>query len=276
VQAVTKTKLNLLESSGYFAVPGVDLFTVLHQVTKPLARVLLVGTFASERQESYNIWVRWARYLAARGIEVLRFDYRGTGESTGVFEDMSFGDWSEDVRLLADWTASRSPRVPFILHGLELGAIFAAKSFDKGVGDALLLWSVPTNANQVLRSALKRWTWLDQLGESPENRRSISDSIRQLDEGGFVELQGYYWSSRLWRESFLFDFPASVVGTDSLSNADRRPVKIINFGKGTTSLVMPYPKFPEVKDLTNLYADTFRWVAGALNLPPGGPYEGDN
>jgi hypothetical protein len=220
--------------------------------------------------------VRWARYLAARGVEVLRFDYRGTGESSGVFEEMSFEDWSQDVQFLADSTASQLPRVPFILHGLELGAIFAAESFQRGTGDALLLWSAPTNANQVLRSTLKRWAWLDQLGESPENRRSISDFIRQLEAGASVELQGYQWSSRLWRDSLLFDFPANVVGTDSLSNADRREVKIVDFGKGSTSLVMPYPKFPEVKDLTNLYSDTFSWVAGALNLPAGGCNEEDH
>lgn len=68
-------------------VPGARLYTVLHQAKDRVARVLLAGRFASERYFAYHTWVRWARYLAERRIEALRFDYRGMGESTGVFED---------------------------------------------------------------------------------------------------------------------------------------------------------------------------------------------
>ena len=153
MQTQLHTEANLPEQAGYFAVPGADLYAVLHPVADPIARVLLVGAFASERHSSYHAWVRWARYLAARRVEVLRYDYRGIGESTGVFEELSFEDWGEDVRILADQFARRSPKVPLVLHGLELGAILAARRFHEGTGDALLLWSAPANANQVLYSA---------------------------------------------------------------------------------------------------------------------------
>ena len=117
--------MNPLEQAGYFEVPGAHLYTVLHGVAEPLARVLLVGSFASERHLSYIPWVRWARFLAARRIECLRYDYRGIGESTGAFEDLSFHNWLEDVELLAGWLKRQSPDVPVVLHGLELGALLA-------------------------------------------------------------------------------------------------------------------------------------------------------
>lgn len=69
------------ERAGYFEVPGAHLYTVLHEVKDPIARVLLVGPFASERHNSYIPWVRWARFLAARNIEVLRYDHRGIGRA---------------------------------------------------------------------------------------------------------------------------------------------------------------------------------------------------
>ena len=270
------TRAGLLEQAGFFTVPGAHLYTVLHQVTDPVARVLLVGPFASERHFSYHPWVRWARYLAARQIEVLRHDYRGIGESTGAFGEMSFENWSEDVELLVDWFESRSPDVPLMLHGIEVGAILAGTSFHRGRGDALLLWSPPANANHALRSILRRWAGLEQLYESPENRKSASEYIRELEQGSSIEVHGYQWSSRLWRESFHFDLPAEMRDELATRNSRGRPVKTVTFGKDAASLVMPYMRYEEGQDLSWLYSSTFEWITGALELQAGGLNEGDN
>ncbi len=258
-----------LEHAGYFTVPGAHLYTVLHKVMDPVARILIVGPFASERHFSYQPWVRWARYLAARRVEVLRYDYRGIGESTGVFEEMSFENWSEDVQLLADWFANQSPRVPLILHGLELGGILAGRSFEDGMGDALLLWSPPANANQALRSTLLQWAGLKQLYESPENRTSAAEYIRQLEQGSFIEVQGYQWSSRIWRDSFGFDLPSTLSKESSAFQANKRPVKIMKLGKEAAPLVKPFRGYLEIKDFSWLYSENFEWIASALRLPTG-------
>jgi hypothetical protein len=273
MQTQSPTKVALPEHAEYFTVPGAHLYTVLHQVTNPVARVLLVGPFASERHFSYRPWVRWARYLAARRIEVLRYDYRGIGESTGIFEEMNFEHWSEDVQLLIDWFVSRSPNVPLILHGLELGAILAGRSFDMGIGDALLLWSPPANANQALRSTLLQWAGLKQLLESPENRTSAAEYIRQLQQGLVIEVQGYQWSSSLWRDSFEFNLPSTLDDEDSATAAYKRPVKIVKLGKEAAPLVKPFRGYLEIKDFSWLYSYNFDWIANTLGLPVGGSNE---
>jgi hypothetical protein len=267
VQTQRQTKAKGLEQAGYFAVPGAHLYTVLHQVPDPVARVLLVGAFASERHFSYPPWVRWARYLAARGIEVLRYDYRGLGESTGVFEEMSFDNWSEDVQLLANWFASRSPGVPLMLHGLEIGAILAGRSFYEGTADSLLLWSPPANANQALRSSLLHWAGLGQLNEAPENRKTASEFIQQLEQGSPIEVQGYPWSSRLWHDSLQFDLPANLENENSSHDMHKKPVKIVKLGKEATPLVKPHFGNDEAKDFTWLYSAHYDWVVEALSLP---------
>ena len=190
----------LQEHAGYFPVSGAHLYTVLHEVIDPVARVLLVGPFASERHNSYLPWVRWARFLAAQKIEVLRYDYRGIGESTGAFEQMTFADWSQDVRLLGAWLETRSPHAPLVLHGLGLGAVLAGRAFDEGIGEGLLLWSPPENANQALRATLVRWVGLEQIFKFGNDRKSASNHIRALEQGTSLEVDGYRWSAGLWQD----------------------------------------------------------------------------
>lgn len=254
------------ECARYFRVPGAHLYTVLHEATEPLARVLLVGAFASERQFAYHSWVRWARYLSARRIEVLRYDYRGIGESTGDFAEMGFKDWDEDVRLLASWIESQSPHLPFLIHGMELGAILGSRCFERGVGDALLLWAPPVNANHVLRATLRHWSGLGQLYESPKDRKTASQYIRELERGGVVEVQGYAWSSRLWRDSFQLELPAFALGEDISRASSLRPVKLVKFGKNASSLTMPYVRYSMAENLEPLYSETYGWMGDALGI----------
>jgi len=274
VQTQFLPEANLPEQAGYFAVPGANLYAVLHPVTAPIARVLLVGAFASERHFSYHAWVRWARYLAARRVEVLRYDYRGIGESTGLFEEMSFEDWGEDVKILADQFARRSPRVPLVLHGLELGAILAARRFHEGTGDGLLLWSAPANANQVLYSALVEWAGTEQRDERSEAQKKTSEYIRELEQGGLVEVQGYRWSGRLWRDSFDFDLPLGMEDECVSRETYKKPVKIVQLGKDAVPIVRA--RLSSSEELNWLYSSNFDWVAGTVGLPPGGHNEGSD
>jgi len=262
---------DLSEQADYFEVPGAHLYTVLHAVADPVARVLLVGPFASERQNSYGPWVRWARYLADRQIEVLRYDYRGIGESTGVFEEMTFTDWHEDLRLLSNWLNDRSPNLPILLHGLEVGALLAAKVFESGNGDALLMWSPTPTANVALRSTLLRWVGLEQLLRYSEERKTAGDYIRKLEGGSPVEVEGYQWSPKLWRESFDFELPPGMDDEKLATLKYERPVKISILSADAAPLAKKgiVGGGDEIKDLSWLYSDNYDWINGALAIPAG-------
>jgi hypothetical protein len=251
-----------MEHAGYRKVPGAYLYTVLHEVPDPLARVLLIGPFASERHNSYLPWVRWARYLTSKRIEVLRYDYRGIGESTGTFEDMTFTHWNEDVELLADWLKSRSPDVPLVLHGLEVGGLLAGSAFHNGIGRALLLWSPPATANQALRSTLLRWVGLEHLFKPSEDVKPAAEYIRQLEQGAFVEVEGYQWSSSLWRDSFGVKLPPSMIDDCTAASAYDRPVRIVKLDKRAAPLVKGgFVGYDEAKDFSWLFAPNAEWIA---------------
>lgn len=254
------------ERAGYFEVPGADLYTVLHKVNEPVARLLLVGPFAAERHNSYIPWVLWARYLAERGIEVLRYDYRGVGESSGAFEEMSFTDWSEDVDLLAKWLRDQSPEVPLVLHGLGVGALLASRAFDGGVGNVLLLWSPPESANQALRSAVVRWVNVEQLFKYGDERKPASAFIQELERGSSVEVEGYQFSGKLWKNSFLFDMPPAMRDEASAIEEYKKPVRIIKLGRESAPLVKAGTVADDrAKDFTWLFLENWDWIATSLD-----------
>jgi hypothetical protein len=269
--APTNPGANPLEQAGYFEVSGAHLYTVLHGVADPVARVLLVGPFASERHHSYIPWVGWARYLAARRIECLRYDYRGIGESTGAFGDMSFESWAEDVRLLAGWLKRRSPDMPVMLHGLEMGSVLAGRAFEAGVSDALLLWTAPLNANQVLRATLLRRLVVDQAFKYGAERKPLSDYVRQLERGDLLEVDGYEWSGKLWGDSFRFELPSSLRDEGSADPACKRPVRTVKLDKHAAPLVGGSSVGYEAvnKDFSGLFADNFAWIATTLATTRG-------
>ena len=261
----------LQEQARYFEVPGGHLYTVLHQAENPVAGVLLVGPFAPERHHSYDPWVRWARYLAQRRVDVLRYDYRGVGESEGDFEQMSFADWREDIKLLASWLKGRLPGLPCALHGLEMGALLAGKAFDSGIGDALFMWSPPANANAALRPALLRWVVVDQLFKVGEDRRTAGAYIRELEQGSTIDVEGYRWSARLWRESLDVVMPEDLKEQNHASAHYRRPVRIVKLGRDAVPLIKGGPAVAdEPRDFSSLFAKNWDYLAGALAIPAGG------
>lgn len=269
-----KVNGQLQERAGYFPVSGVHLYTVLHEVKHPVARVLLIGPFASERHNSYLPWVRWARAIAAENIEVLRYDYRGIGESTGAFEQMTFADWSEDVHLLAAWLKDRSPHVPLILHGLGLGAVLAGRAFDEGIGDGLLLWSPPANANQALRATLIRWVGLEQIFKFGDDRKSASDYIRELEQGSPLDVDGYCWQPKLWSDSFQLALPAALHSEATAAEAYQRPVKIVKLTRDAAPLTKGgLVGYDDLKDFSWLYAPSCAWItAVAAQCATGAAY----
>jgi alpha/beta superfamily hydrolase len=59
--------------------------------------VLMLHGFTGHKVETHRLFVRTARQLAASGLIVLRFDFRGSGDSEGEFEEMTIRGEVEDA-----------------------------------------------------------------------------------------------------------------------------------------------------------------------------------
>lgn len=96
-QATSRDELPIFFEAG-----DETLFGILTRPTSDDARVGVILVYGGAYNMTANVnqmWLRTARSLAARGFHVLRYDYRGIGDSTGkagVFDHRS--PYTEDLR----------------------------------------------------------------------------------------------------------------------------------------------------------------------------------
>lgn len=107
------------EQACFFDCQGERLLGILHvpeQRSADIGMVLVVGG-PQYRIGSHRQFVLLARALAEAGIPVLRFDYRGMGDSEGTFRD--FEAVSADIRAAVDTLTGQLPDVGrVVLWGL--------------------------------------------------------------------------------------------------------------------------------------------------------------
>lgn len=103
---------------------GIDLagtFTIPRGTGPFPAAVLISGSGPQNRDEEimgHRPFLVLSDHLTRRGIAVLRFDDRGTGQSTGDFGSATSADFAEDVESAVRWLAAR----PEVAEG-EIGLI---------------------------------------------------------------------------------------------------------------------------------------------------------
>src|SRR5271169_5125313 len=119
-----------METPVVFESKGQQVVGMLH-LPEGLGRfpaALLLHGFTGTKVEPHRMFVKISRTLAEHGIASLRFDFRGSGDSAGDFEDMTIRsetvDSLEAIRFLARHKRVNSRRVALI--GLSMGGAVAA------------------------------------------------------------------------------------------------------------------------------------------------------
>lgn len=98
-----------------------------NQGAGPYPGVILYHGFAGNRMEPSFIFVRFSRLLMANGIASVRFDFLGSGESDGDFEEMTFSYEIEDALDILEFFSGRPEidRQRIFLLGLSMGGSIA-------------------------------------------------------------------------------------------------------------------------------------------------------
>ena len=166
--------------------------------------------------------------LADRGQHVLRFDYRGTGDSFGEIGEVGVCDWLEDIALAVREGREISGCSALRLVGVRAGALLACRSIDSCADvERLVLWDpVPDGAGylQMLRRAQAALCERNLYLSRPERREAMSEyagyalSERLLEELRRVDASAYSSIPRgklhVVSTSSAAGFPAQGVAQD--------------------------------------------------------------
>jgi pimeloyl-ACP methyl ester carboxylesterase len=153
----------------------------------PWPAVALLHGFTGSRMEARFLFVSFSRLLARQGIASARFDFMGSGESDGEFQDMTLSGEIADAGAILDWLG-RVRGVDgrrLLLLGLSAGGTVAGcLAGDRG-GEVrgLVLWSPAGEISERIR---------EKREALPQEARSSAPTDRDpMDYGGLRIGQRY-------------------------------------------------------------------------------------
>jgi len=158
-------------TATWFGPEDRPLFGWIHVPDRPGGQgVILCPSLGLEGEASQMAYRDLARSLADAGCTVLRFDYHGTGDSTGFLDDPGrLDEWMDDIAAgLSYLRAAGASRLHLV--GTRLGAALAVRaSAAEDDIESLTLWYPWTKGSQFLRyqRALRR---LYAVSDDPTSR----------------------------------------------------------------------------------------------------------
>jgi pimeloyl-ACP methyl ester carboxylesterase len=130
---------------------------------QPELGIVLCNPFGYEALCIYRGWRELAEALAARGIAVLRFDYPGTGDSSGKeCDSRRLRAWLDSIKMATARLRAETGVTRLGLCGLRLGATLAALAAEElgGVDSLVMLMPVISGRNYIRELVLQHQSWL--------------------------------------------------------------------------------------------------------------------
>lgn len=153
---------------------------------EPRAKALICHPHPQHGGSMHNkVVYHTAKCLVELGVVVLRFNFRGVGQSTGEFDD-GVGE-REDAQQAIDWLGSEHPDLPLILGGFSFGSMVALSLIEEnkdcsvavGVGLPVSLYDF-SYLNKVSVPTLVVQGGRDEFGSPEELREVIQENGTQL------------------------------------------------------------------------------------------------
>lgn len=143
-------KINSSQIIGILHLPGEKI--------KKFPCVIFCHGFTGNKAENHFIFTRMARLLTECGIASLRFDFRGSGDSSNYFDQMSLFTQIQDVDCVYHYLIKKNfiDREKIGVLGLSMGAVAATYISSKYQLKSVVLWSPVAFPYEIEKKILTR------------------------------------------------------------------------------------------------------------------------
>ena len=241
----------------YFGDLDTQLFGMYHPPRGAMrdVAVLLCYPFGPEYVRAYRGFRQVANALANAGCHVLRFDYYGSGDSSGAGENAYVGQWLEDVTIAADELKDMSGVGAISVVGLRLGATLSLLAIgERSDVASLVLWDPVVSGKD----------FLDDLQSMHEQRLVHYERAWRIPAKDPEQLLGVPVSARLRAELAALDLgdvgPVRVERVALLLSEDRVEYERLDKRLRTLGLepsVVCLPRPGRWSDLSELSSDLY-------------------
>jgi len=188
------------ETTAFIAASGRSIYTVSYTPRSHLQQgcCVLLNSFDNEANNSVRLYVDTCRKLAPTGWLAIRFDYSGTGNSSGTFSDITLASLLYDVEAIIGQFCPRS--LPLWLVCGRFGATLALCLLSRGLKvDGLLLLDPVVDVSREFRIHFINKTVLNNklMHASPASARALDEVAKTT---GLVELNCMMFNSQFYRE----------------------------------------------------------------------------
>ncbi len=203
---------------GYIAAGDHRLYAGYAPGTTPDA-LLVLAPFGEERKCAYRLLVETADELRDR-FHVLRFDYAGTGESTGDHSRIDLDVWAGNARAAAAELRELSGCERLWLLGARLGANLGVQLLDDIDAAGVLLWEPLPTGQAFLDEMVRRKQIKEMMGGGQANSLAAElETAWERDEA--VDFDGFAVNARLAAGLKALDLKEVLAGVD-------RPLRLIH------------------------------------------------
>ncbi len=268
-----ETPVTALSQHAFFLnVDGRMLSATCFLPAKVRGAVLFVPPFVEERKGALPVFVQTARAFGEDGIASLLFDFSGSGDSEGAFEDTRPEFFEAECEAAWDWLKRTFPAAPCGLIGVRTGALLANRlAAHHPEAAALVLWA-PVSGADLIRQLLQRRMVNDMVayGKARESRAALE---ARLSQGETVDLDGYPVTGAFfaWLQK-LVPQPVGVPTCVSSGGHDgKTAAACATHGAESTALSLRFPPFWNTVghvDLSQVIGETKAWLAARLNGTP--------
>ena len=171
----------------FFGDSSSPLYGVVHPATGQLRDegILICYPFGQEYMRAHRAVRQLAMLLSKEGYHVLRFDYFGTGNSSGFLRDARVERWLSDVAMAATELRETTGAATVHAVGLRLGALLAGHAAERAKFGKIVLWDPVISGQQ----------YDEELLETMDFGWEAKDNL--IDEDGTLYFNGFGLSQEM-------------------------------------------------------------------------------